>query len=870
MPPVPPDPASARLSELEFAVSRARAALAWERLWPLLVPVLSVAALYVALSWLGLWRLTGDWTRIAILAGLGLAFLASLVPLLRFAAPTREEALRRVETVSGMRHRPASGLDDRLSPVSDDGPARVLWEAHRARLLAAITNPRAGLPRPEMVRRDPNALRFVLPVLLVVAAAVAWGEWGSRLREPFAPVTVAEAAPPARIDAWIDPPPYTRQPPVFLSRRAADDTGPVRVPEGSKLTVRLVAAGEPEVILEDANGANRLAEAEGDPARRAVPASAPSAAPAEGGRIRTYAAVLGTDAVVRVRHGKGETAYAIAVIDDRPPTIRRGDMAENRSGSFTLGFKVHDDYGVKDGNVTFRRASGVEGAHPLVEPPSVALRIGREQDGEADARADVRLEDHPYAGLDVLADALVRDGAGQEGRPADNGAMKLPARPFYNPLARALVEQRQILALDAREQDRVADALDALTLAPDVFTKDFGTYLALRVGYDRLVAASTDDELRGMLDYLWQVALAIESGEAADARQRLDAARDALEQALERGASDEEIARLTQELRQAMQDFMRSMAEEMARRGLDQMQSPIDPDTPMISQQDLDRMLDRIEDLAKLGDRESAQQLLSQLQQMLDNMQMAQQGQMQQMSPEAMQMLDELSKMMQEQQRLMDETFRMDQGRQPGHRGQQQQQGQGQQRPMTPEEMAELMKQLQQGQADLQKQMQALLDRMRRGQQAQQGQDGQGMQPGEGEGEGQRALGRAGRAMGDAARQLGQGSTGPAYGSQGEALEAMRQGMQGMMQQMMGNNGQPGQEGGPGQQFGRGMPRGRTDPLGRPQRTQGPDFGDSVEVPDEIDVERARRILNAIRERLGERFRPGFELDYLERLLGTQ
>jgi hypothetical protein len=58
-----------------------------------------------------------------------------------------------------------------------------------------------------------------------------------------------------------------------------------------------------------------------------------------------------------------------------------------------------------------------------------------------------------------------------------------------------------------------------------------------------------------------------------------------------------------------------------------------------------------------------------------------------------------------------------------------------------------------------------------------------------------------------------------------------------------------------------------TRSLGRPLRTQGPDLDDNVQVPDEIDVERARRILNAIRERLGERFRPRFELDYLERRL---
>jgi hypothetical protein len=57
-----------------------------------------------------------------------------------------------------------------------------------------------------------------------------------------------------------------------------------------------------------------------------------------------------------------------------------------------------------------------------------------------------------------------------------------------------------------------------------------------------------------------------------------------------------------------------------------------------------------------------------------------------------------------------------------------------------------------------------------------------------------------------------------------------------------------------------------TDPLGRPLR--GHDVDDlSVKVPGEIDVQRARRILEELRRRFGESFRPQLELDYIERLL---
>ena len=55
--------------------------------------------------------------------------------------------------------------------------------------------------------------------------------------------------------------------------------------------------------------------------------------------------------------------------------------------------------------------------------------------------------------------------------------------------------------------------------------------------------------------------------------------------------------------------------------------------------------------------------------------------------------------------------------------------------------------------------------------------------------------------------------------------------------------------------------------LGRMRRTEGPDLGTSVRVPDEIDVQRARRILDELRRRLGDPTRPQLELDYLDRLL---
>jgi hypothetical protein len=40
-----------------------------------------------------------------------------------------------------------------------------------------------------------------------------------------------------------------------------------------------------------------------------------------------------------------------------------------------------------------------------------------------------------------------------------------------------------------------------------------------------------------------------------------------------------------------------------------------------------------------------------------------------------------------------------------------------------------------------------------------------------------------------------------------------------------------------------------------------------VEIPSESDVQRARRILDELRRRAGERNRPALERDYIDRLL---
>ena len=439
--------------------------------------------------------------------------------------------------------------------------------------------------------------------------------------------------------------------------------------------------------------------------------------------------------------------------------------------------------------------------------------------------------------------------------------MRLPERLFTKPLARALIEQRRILALDANQNSQVYAALDALMIAPELFTPEAGQYLGLYSVARQLEAARTDDALREVVASLWALAVTIEDGDITDVDKALRAAQEALKQALERGASDEEIKKLTENLRAALDNFMRQLAEQL-RNNPQQLARPLDPNTRVMRQQDLNNMIERMERLSRSGDKEAAKQLLEQLQQMLENLQMAQPGQSGDGDME--QALNELGDMIRKQQQLRDKTFKQGQdSRRDRMRGKQGDQSMG----------------------DLQQDQQGLRDRLKK---LQQELAKRGMGPGQRGEKGQRGeqgvsrasrankatrsgdedgLGEADSAMGDAGSRLGEGNADAAVDSQGKALEALRKGAQSLAEAMQQGEGE-GQGEGPGNRAGRQQSGGnQSDPLGRP--LHGREFGDdfTVKIPGEIDVQRVRRILEELRRRLADPQRPQIELDYIERLL---
>ncbi len=841
---------------LARAVKRARGSLLWERVWPALALLATALGLFLALSWAGLWLALPPLGRIIGLVVFALLFLVAAVPLLRLRTPSEREGLRRLDAGSGAVHRPATSIADQMSANRDDPVAQALWQAHLERALLSAKSLKAGWPQPKLSLRDPMALR-ALVLLLVAATFVSAGS--ERVKRVTAAFDWKGAVAPAnfRIDAWVTPPNYTGRPPVMLPGVRPGETAPVdlaaapiSVPAGSQLVVR--STGKVSFDIERAGGIED------------VPLDLKTALPA-GTEERRF--VIKTDGKVTL-HGASSTdpVWSFTAIPDRAPTVELTKDPERQArGALRLDYKMEDDYGIVEGKAIFalKEDKAAEGDNPqtkrraLFDAPQFPLTLPQARTRAGTAQTTQDLTENPWAGSAVTLTLTVRDEAGNigESQPRD---VTLPQRVFVKPLARALVEQRRILALDANDRPLVLAALDALAIAPERFTPEAGVYLGLRSIYFDLRNAKSDDQLRDVVGRLWQMALQIEDGNVSQAEQQLRQAQDALREALERGASDEELKKLMDNLRAAMDKFLQALAEEM-RKNPQAQQRPLDRNTQMLSQRDLKSMLDRMEQMARQGNRDAAKQLLDQLQQMMENLQMARPGADQDQGDQDMNSaLDELSDMIRKQQQLRDKTFKEGQNQRRPQRGQRGQQGQQGDRQMGD---------LRQDQQALKDRLNKLLEQLKqRGMGQQPGQKGEGQEQGDQDGPGQQ-LGDAGEAMGEAEGNLGEGDADGAVDSQGRALEAMRKGAQGLAQQMQEGQGQAGP--GPNGQPGRGRQRAEqnTDPLGRPLR--GRDYGDdtTVKVPGEIDTQRARRILEELRKRFGEGFRPQLELDYIERLL---
>ncbi len=831
----------------------ARGVLLFERAWPALWPPLGALGFYVVFGLLDGPASLPPWPR-TLLAVIVLACAGALAwrGLRRVRVPGVADADRRLERDSGLRHRPLAALQDR--PVLDDPAAETLWQAHLARIAAQVGRLHLSRPRPGLAARDRRALRGGLLVLLAAALVVAGADAPARLgRAAWPGIPAGTPGVPAEVHAWATPPAYTGLPPVLLR----PDSAAVSVPVGSHLTVSVTGVqGTPVLALGSASTPFKALDAGSWQAEQDL----------RGGGHLTV-------------RGKGQelAAWQVSLIPDLPPTaaftaapgLAPGPAAVGSAGSIRLPWKAGDDYGVVSLQAELRLHDRPD-AEPLILPVPL--------DGAPRTAHGALIQDltsHPWAGLPVVARLVAKDAIGQAGR-SDEAELTLPERQFHNPVAAAVAAVRKALSLHPEERAGAAASLDALASAPEAFDNSLPVFLNLEGTAALLRLGRAPDTVPQAQARLWQLALALEEGDAERTEKALAAAEKALQDALQKNqpqdkAAQTDLDKKIRALEDALRRHLQALAEQALRNGV---KPPSGAQTPgqQGAKQELNRLLQQLRDAAREGRLDDAKQRLAQLEQMLQQMQAAKPGsEAQRQAAEARQQqgreqMGAVRDMVQREGALLDHT---------------QQRIKPPSNPFVPDVPSS--GQAQDRAADARRQ-QAL--RLALGELMQQFGDLTGKVP--------QPLSDADVAMRGAAQSLGEGQDQPAQNAERRAIEALQRGSQSMSQQMaqMGiqvapGGGQDGQEGDqPGQDGGSpgdgrdAMDNGqdnpgspgqhtRRDPLGRPvdEDATGSLEGGDVQVPDQAQAGRARAIQEELRRRDSERTRPQRELDYFQRLL---
>ena len=827
------------------AEPRGLLALAWtaeaaERVWHALWLAATVAGLFIALALIGVLDLLGGWVHAAVL----IVFAAALVGAFWrggrcLTLPDQGTARRRLERDSCLDHRPLSSLLDRQATGTLEPESRALWRAHKARLRIAAKDLRVRLPA-SPAGADPMATRGFVALLLIVGMVTAGTDWSDRLIRAVSPqIAGASAGPPPVLDLFITPPDYTGMPPIYLqaANRQVDNVGAtpapaesigLTVPVGSDLTGRVTGGHELPML--------RL----GDIREPFEPVADNS--------FELVTVIRRGDLLAIEQDGGVLGQWTLQVRPDHAPVAAFAEPPEaTERWVLRLVYAAVDDYGLVDLTATVRLTTVPTGALDR-DPIQLSLSLTSQSPREVDGSGFFDLTAHTWAGLPVTIQLTAKDAAGQIGVSAAVPFV-LPERAFTHPIAQAVVDQRRVLIREPDRAVEVAESLETLSVRPERYRDDMAVFLALRAAARRLrLADGGIAHIEPIQRLLWDTALRIEDGELSLAARDLREAQQALMEALESDASDEEIRRLMDELRDAIDHYMAALQQQL----LDQMASggeiprlPFDPDMMVIDQDMLSDMLDRMQSLAETGARDAARQMLSDLQQMMEGLQSGAMGPPPEAMNQAMDMLEDLQALIEAQQALLDETFRQSQlnrsGRdQPGEGetvpGQG---GEGPQAQASGPFGAETQGALRRGLGQIMRDANSMLGSIPQN------------------------LGRAERAMSRSENALEQGLPSAAVDPQTEAVDALRQALGDMAEQLME---QMAQRYGPGIGM---MPApndsGR-DPLGRPHGRRG-FSNEDVGIPSEAETTRARRILDELRRRLGERDRPATERDYFERLL---
>lgn len=836
--PLPPSPDTAAGKpglNVQRRLVLAWLALAWERIWVRLWIVGAMLGVFFIVALTDVLP-TFHWAIhalivFAVAGGIGYTAWRRLRD---FAWPTRGEARARLETQSPVEHRPLTTVEDTLVSGAT-AIQQWMWRLHQARAQNELDRLRVKGPAPGVAAKDRFALRAAVVLALFVALVGGWKDMGNRVWRGVMPMFGGDASL-ANIKLWITPPEYTNLSPTYIELPAPEGTSSpskIQVPSGSKALAIITGTardtslkfGENETKLEKLADQTQRAEVDLKPAPRLEVHQGP----------RTLA------------------GWDVEWIPDIKPEISMAAGPQEAARWRTrIDYMVRDDYGVASVTARITRPNDT-----LVPPLEFPLQL---PPGGGNTFVHASMHDfasHLWAGENIEIQVFATDHAGHKGE-SDVLEGKLPERVFKHPVSKELASFRKDLA--RRPGATIPKARESVTKFLNnraSFGAEPVVALTLNVARYRLSNETPAEIAQTVPELLWHAAVRIEDGNLVNAEQRLVDAEKALRDALERGAPPEEINRLLNELKQAVAEYSKALAEN-------------DPDnkkgfTKADKQKHdaIQKSMDDISEMAEMGAEDAAKQALSNLQEQLQALREGQEAD--EDNPDvqkAQQMMQKMQELAEEQSNLLNESFekqRQEMAKE-NEKPEGEKHGEGMQGgPGNPDQKDKNQKggsesasgTNAQSAAGKQEALRQQLNEMMKNLE-----DMTGKSP--------ESMADADQAMQDARDALRSGQWKEGAEGQGKAANKLEQGIQEARDQIM----QALLDKGLGGAIEKSEPAAvRFSPLGARDGRRG---GEKVTIPTEADTQgmaaRVRVILDEIRKRAADRTRPETEQEYLRRL----
>lgn len=631
---------------------------------------------WLALAWERIW--TRLWVVAAILGGFGIVLLTDVLPSLHwllhaavvFAAavgtgyllwrrlrgftwPTRDEARARLEVTSPVEHRPLTTVEDSLV-AGATALQKWMWRLHQARARDDLDRLRVKGPAPGIAARDRFALRAAVLLALVVAVVGGWGDMSNRFWRGVVPMFGGDSSR-AAVKLWITPPAYTNLSPIYLETPAPQGATPIAtldIPAGST-ALAIVTGTSRDTTLRLDEAATPLAKLADETQRLEM-----ALKPAKRMEVRQGARVLA-----------GWDVRWLA--DQRPSVSILSPPSEGARWRTRIDYMVRDDYGVESITARITRSSD-----PVTQPLEFPISMPSAAGSTFAHSSTHDLAAHIWAGQNVVVHLTATDHAGQtsESEPME---AKLPERIFTHPVSKELARWRRGIA--TRPGENIPPALESVNRIlqrPEVFGGEPLVHLTLTTARYRMVNEKPQEAAASVPELLWHAAVRIEDGNLVNAEQRLVEAEKALRDAIARGASPEEINRRLAELKEAVAEYSKALAEK-------------DPDgkngfTKNDKQKHdaIEASMDELQKMSEMGAEDAAKQALANLEEQLQALREGKQdeGEESAEAKKAQEMMERMQELAEEQSNLLNESFekaRKEQAKENGEKSDEPRHGEG-------------------------------------------------------------------------------------------------------------------------------------------------------------------------------------------------